>query len=160
MRFGLNPRVAEGNRDDDFDGLPNADEVVRGLDPLLPDADRRERASVRYELLNLGDTDDGRTCYKSIARGVHLAQTAPRFLGGRSGYNDVLYWIAEAPSDAASRVELRVACHRAQYLKPSFKDPANGKITFVESDFLDLSNPADLQRFYDGEDVCNGLEVR
>ena len=160
VRFGLNPRVAEGNRDDDFDGLPNADEVVRGLDPLLPDADRRERASVRYELLNLGDTDDGRTCYKSIARGVHLAQTAPRFLGGRSGYNDVLYWIAEAPSDAASRVELRVACHRAQYLKPSFKDPANGKITFVESDFLDLSNPADLQRFYDGEDVCNGLEVR
>ena len=160
VRFGLNPRIAEGNRDDDFDGLPNADEVVRGLDPQLPDADRRERAGVRYELINLGDTDDGRTCYRSIARGVHLANTAPRFLGGRSGYNDVLYWIAEAPSDAASRVEMRVACHRAQYLKPAFKDPANGKIVFQESDFLDLSDPADLQRVYDGEDVCNGLEVR
>ncbi len=160
VRFGLDPRLAEGNRDDDFDGLPNADEVVRGLDPQLPDADRRERAGVRYELINLGDTDDGRTCYRSIARGVHLAQTAPRFVGGRSGFNDVLYWVAEAPSDAASRVEMRVACHRAQYLKPAFKDPANGKIFFTEDDFLDLSDPADLQRFYDGEDVCSGLAVR
>ncbi len=160
VRFGLDPAVPEGNRDDDFDGLPNGDEVVKGLDPLLPDEDRRERAGVRYELINTGDTDDGRTCYKSIARGVHLASTAPRFDGGRSGYNDVLYWIAEAPSDSASRVEMRVACHRAQYLKPSFKDPANGKITFTEEDFYDLSDPAVLQRIFDGEDICRGLEVR
>jgi hypothetical protein len=160
FRFGLDPNVNEGNRDDDFDGLPNADEVVKGLDPLLPDEDRRDRAGVRYELINTGETDDGRTCYKSIARGVHLANTAPRFLGGRSGYNDVLYWIAEAPSDAASRVEMRVACHRAQYLKPSFKDPANSKITFTEADFVDLSDPATIQRIADGEDLCKGLEVR
>lgn len=160
VRFGLNPAIAEGNRDDDFDGLPNADEVVKGLDPLLPDEDRRERAGVRYELINRGETDDGRTCYTSIARGVHLANTAPRFAGGRSGYNDVLYWIAEAPSDAASRVELRVACHRAQYLKPSFKDPANGKIFFKEEDFFDLSDPLVLERINGGEDICKGLEVR
>ena len=160
VRMGLNPNGNEGNRDDDFDGLPNADEVVKGLDPLLPDEDRRERQGVRYELINTGETDDGRTCYKSIARGVHLAGTAPRFAGGRSGYNDVLYWLAEAPSDSASRVELRVACHRAQYLKPSFKDPANGKINFVESDFLDLSDPAVLDRIASGDDLCGGLEVR
>ncbi len=160
VRFGLNPDVAEGNRDEDFDGLPNADEVVKGLDPLLPDEDRRERAGVRYELINQGDTDDGRTCYKSIARGVHLATTAPRFAGGRSGYNDVFYWVAEAPSDAASRVEMRVACHRAQYLKPSFKDPANGKIFFKEEDFFDLSDPLVLERIANGEDICKGLEVR
>lgn len=160
VRFGLDPAVAERNADSDFDGLPNADEVVKGLDPLLPDEDRRERAGVRYELINTGDTDDGRTCYKSLARGVHLASTAPRFDGGRSGYNDVYYWVAEAPSDSASRVEMRVACHRAQYLAPSFKDPANGKITFTEDDFYDLSDPAVLQRIYDGEDICQGLEVR
>lgn len=160
VRFGTDPAEAEGNRDDDFDGLPNADEIVKGLDPLLPDEDRRERSGVRYELINRGETDDGRTCYTSIARGVHLATTAPRFPGGRSGYNDVLYWIAEAPSDAASRVELRVACHRAQYLKPSFKDPANGKIFFTEEDFLDLSSAEVLDRIAAGEDICKGLEVR
>ena len=115
---------------------------------------------MRYELINQGDTDDGRTCYKSIARGVHLATTAPRFAGGRSGYNDVFYWVAEAPSDAASRVEMRVACHRAQYLKPSFKDPANGKIFFKEEDFFDLSDPLVLERIANGEDICKGLEVR
>ncbi len=160
VRFGLDPAQPEEDRDDDFDGLTNGDEVVRGLDPQSPDDTLRDRTSVRYELTNLGDTDDGRTCYRSVARGVHLAATAPRFAGGRSGYNDVLYWIAEAPSDAASRVELRVACHRAQYLPPSFKDPANGRIVFSEDDFVDLSDPADLQRLLDGEDVCRGLEVR
>jgi hypothetical protein len=160
LRFGLDPARPEENRDDDFDGIPNVDEVVRGLDPQSPDDTLRDRTGVRYELVNTGETDDGRTCYRSIARGVHLAATAPRFAGGRSGYNDVLFWIAEAPSDAASRVELRVACHRGQYLPPSFKDPANGKITFVEDDFVDLSEPADLQRILDGEDVCRGLEVR
>ena len=57
-------------------------------------------------------------------------------------------------------MELRVACHRAQYLKPSFKDPANGKITFTEDDFVDLADPADLQALLDGEDFCKGLEIR
>ena len=85
---------------------------------------------------------------------------APRFPGGRSGYNDVLFWVAEAPSDSASRVEMRVACHRAQYLKPSFKDPVNGKIFLKEEDFYDLSDPEVLQRITDGEDICRGLEVR
>lgn len=170
FRFGTDPRVAEGNRDDDFDGVPNADELQRGTNPKLPDLALKERAGVRYELVNTGSTTDGRTCYKATARGVHLASTAPRILGydggadrtitSRSGYNDVLFWLAEAPSDAASRVEMRVACHRAQYQAPSLKNPANGKITFTEADFVDLANPADLQRLLDGEDICRGLEVR
>jgi len=160
FRFGTDPVLAEANRDDDFDGMPNADELVRGTNPQLPDVALKERAGVRYELQNTGTTTDGRTCYKAVARGVHLASTSPRFLGGRSGYNDVLFWLAEAPSDAASRVEMRVACHRAQYQAPSLKDPANGKITFTEDDFVDLADPADLQALIDGQDFCKGLEVR
>ncbi|HEY1100724.1 MAG TPA: hypothetical protein VGF99_17415, partial [Myxococcota bacterium] len=154
------PRVAEGNRDDDFDGVRNSDELQKGTDPLVPDGGVRERTAVRYELKNTGSTSDGRTCYQATARGVHLASTSPRFIGGRGGYNDVKFWIAEAPSDAATRVELRFACHRAQYRKPSLKDPANGKITFVESDFYDLADPEVQQRLADGEDPCKGLEVR
>ena len=159
-RFNTNAVVAEGNRDDDFDGVPNADELQRGTNPKLPDLALKERAGIRYEVSNTGPTSDGRTCYRAVARGVHLASTSPRFLGGRSGYNDVLFWLAEAPSDAASRIEMRVACHRAQYLAPSLKNPANGKIVFTEDDFIDLADPADLQRVVDGEDLCNGLEVR
>jgi len=160
VRFGMDPATHDGNRDDDFDGVANLDEIARGLDPQAPDESLRDRIGVRYELTNTGTTDDGRTCYRSVARGVHLAFSAPRFAGGRSGYNDVLFWIAEAPSDAASRVELRVACHRAQYLPPSFKDPANATITFVEDDFVDLSDPADLLRLQNGEDICRGLGVQ
>lgn len=160
FRFGTDALVAEGNRDDDFDGVPNSDELQRGTNPELPDLALKERAGVRYELKNTGTTTDGRTCYDAVARGVHLASTSPRFLGGRSGYNDVLFWLAEAPSDAASRVEMRVACHRAQYLAPSLKNPANGKVVFTEDDFIDLANPVDLQRVLDGEDICKGLVVQ
>jgi hypothetical protein len=160
LRFGLDPTRPEDNRDDDFDGIPNGDEVMRGLDPQSPDDTLRDRTGVRSELVPTAITDDGRTCYRAVARGVHLAATAPRLPGGRSGFNDVRFWVAEAPSDAASRVELRVACHRVQYLPPSLKDPANGRIAFRAEDFVDLSDPADLQRLLDGEDVCGGLEVR
>lgn len=160
LRFDTNPRLQEGNLDDDFDGIPNADEIQRGTNPKLPDLALKERAGARYELENTGTTNDGRTCYKTTARGVHLASTQPRFPGGRSGYNDVLFWLAEAPSDAASRVELRVACHRAQYLAPSLKNPANGKITFLEEDFIDLADPADLQSLLEGNDFCKGLEIQ
>ena len=161
LRLGLNPARHEANGDNDFDGLPNVEEVIRGVAPLTPDVDRRERDSVRYELQNLGETDDGRICYRSFARGVHLASTGPRFAGGRSGYNDVQFIVAEAPTDnPTGRVEIRVACARAQYIKPSFKDPANGQIVLNEEDFVDLSDPADLQRLQNGEDICTGVEVR
>jgi hypothetical protein len=53
-----------------------------------------------------------------------------------------------------------VACHRAQYLAPSLKNPANGKITFLEEDFIDLADPADLQSLLEGTDFCKGLEIQ
>jgi hypothetical protein len=159
LRYGTDPAVNEGNRDADFDGVRNSDEMQRGNDPLLADGSLRDRTAARYQVTNTGTTSDGRSCYNVVARGVHLASTAPRFLGGRSGYNDVKFWIAEAPSEATSRVELRVACHRAQFRKPSLKDPANGVITFEESDFLDLANPIDIDRLRN-EDTCKGLEIR
>lgn len=159
-RLGLDPALAEENRDDDFDGTPNLEEVRKGLDPLVPDADR-DADAVRYELVENGTTTDGRSCYTSIARGVHLATTQPRFVGGRRGYNDVLYWIAEAPIDnPTGRIELRVACVRTQYVKPSFKDPAQGEVVLNEEDFVDLSDPLVVERIANGEDICTGLAVR
>jgi hypothetical protein len=162
VRMGTEPTVREEDADDDFDGVPNIDEVRRGTDPLVPDADREE-AATRYELIEDGRTEDGRTCYKSIARGLHLATTEPRFAGGRRGYNDVLVWIAEAPGENPSgRVEMRVACVRAQYIKPNFKDPLRGKVKLTEDQFLDLADSAviDQLRNSDVRNFCTNLEVR
>jgi hypothetical protein len=160
VRVDTDPVRAEANRDDDFDGVPNADEIQRGTNPKVPDLTLIERAGVATELRNTGTTSDGRTCYTATARGVRLASTQPRFAGGRSGYNDVLFFLAETPSDESSRVELRVACHRAQYLAPSLKNPADGRITLREEDFFDLADPADLQALADGTDLCRGLDVQ
>lgn len=160
LRVDTDPTRAEANRDDDFDGMPNADEIQRGTNPALPDIALKERAGVDTELQATGTTTDGRTCYTATTRGVRLASTQPRFAGGRSGYNELLFFLAEAPSDQASRVELRVACHRAQYLAPSLKNPANGQITLREEDFVDLADPASLQALLDGADFCKGLDIQ
>jgi hypothetical protein len=160
LRVDTDPTRAEANRDDDFDGFSNADEIQRGTNPRVSDVALKERVGVATELRNTGTTTDGRTCYTATARGVRLASTQPRFAGGRSGYNDVLFFLAEAPSDQASRVELRVACHRAQYLAPSLKNPADGRITLREVDFVDLADPTDLQALADGTDFCRGLDVQ
>lgn len=183
VRLGLDPTSDEAGRDDDFDGVQNTDEVRKGSDPLVPDSDR-EGDAVRYELIDEGQTEDGRTCFKSITRGLHLASTAPRRAQGRRGYNDIAVWIAEAPAEnPTGRMELRVACVRVQYAAPSFKDPATGKITLSNEDFYDLTNP-DVQlaiapppsadnllysgqafhlsgaRDANGQLFCRGLEVR
>ncbi|MBI1947083.1 MAG: VWA domain-containing protein [Deltaproteobacteria bacterium] len=183
VRLGLDPIENESGRDDDFDGVQNTAEVRKGTDPLVPDADREEDA-VRYELVEEGATEDGRVCYTSITRGLHLASTAPRRAQGRRGYNDIAVWIAEAPAEnPTGRMELRVACVRVQYAAPSFKDPATGKIVIENDAFYDLSLPdvqlaiapppsADNQLYYgsafhlsgardaNGEPFCRGLEVR
>jgi hypothetical protein len=152
---GLHPALHDGGRDDDFDGTPNIDELIRGTDVSVPDADRRERDGVRYELINIGDTTDGRTCYSVTARGLHVAATGPQRTGRASGYNKVKFVIAETPTDNPNgRVDLREACAWVQYLPPSLKAPADGKIEFSTDprperpagDFLDLSNPDDLDR--------------
>ncbi len=171
VRIGLDPTRAEDNRDDDFDGTPNLEEVRKGRDPLLPDSDR-EQQSIRYELIENGHTEDGRTCYTEKARGIHLATTQPRFVGGRRGFNDVLFFIAEAPIDnPLGRIDMRVGCARVQYVKPNFKDPAQGKVSIVEDEaacaqdplachFKDLSNPTVIDALQNGLDICEGLEVK
>ena len=44
--------------------------------------------------------------------------------------------------------------------KDTFKDPANGKIEIPEDQFLDLSDPAVIDRINRGEDICGGVGIR
>jgi hypothetical protein len=161
VRLGLDPAVHEGNRDDDFDGVPNFREVRRGSNPLIPDGRQRDGLAYRYELIERQPTDDGRPCYSSVVRGVRLVPTAPRLVGGRRGFNDVYMWIAEVPTDnPTGRTDLRFACVRTQYIPPSFKDPAQGVVRFVEEDFYDLSNADDVAALLSGVDPCIGKPLQ
>jgi hypothetical protein len=155
VRLGLDPLVPEEDRDSDFDGTPNNGEVGRGRDPREPDADREEE-SILYETISTGTTADGRTCYRSTARSIHLATTQPLNVGERQGYNEVRFYLAEAPEDNPTRrTYLRMACARVQYIKPHFKDPPNGKIELTEADFLDLNDPETVLALSRGQlDPC------
>lgn len=160
VRLGLDPTRPERDHDDDFDGVRNMDEVRRGTNPLEPDGDANGARHVRYELIEGEETEDGRRCYTATARDLRLVTTGPRVPGGRSGYNDLYFWIAEAPLDnPTGRTELRFGCVRAQYIAPSYKDPPQGRVSLREEDLVDLADPEDLARLAAGEDVCVGRRV-
>jgi hypothetical protein len=160
-RIGTDPTAREGDADTDFDGVKNMDEVRRGTNPTEPDVDESgEGAVIRYELIETDETEDGRQCYTASARDIRLVTTGPRIDGGRVGFNDIYFWIAEAPLDnPTGRTELRLGCYRAQYVEPSYKDPPQGKVILTEDDLLDLSDPADIARLTSGEDVCIGRAI-
>lgn len=160
VRLGLDPRVPERDQDDDFDGVRNMDEVRKGSNPVEPDANLGDGRTVRYELIEGEETEDGRRCYTATARDIRLVTTGPRVPGGRSGYNDLYFWIAEAPLDnPTGRTELRFGCVRAQYIAPSYKDPPQGRVALTEDDLIDLADPEDLARLAAGEDVCVGRRI-
>jgi hypothetical protein len=159
IRFGTDPLVPESGRDDDFDGAPNFDEIRQGTDPQVPDQER-DGDLIRYELLETGVTPDGRQCYRQVVNNVRVVTTEPRFDGGRRGYNDIYFWIADLPDGSTvGNTELRFACERVQYIEPSFKEPAQGEIFFTEEDLWDLSNPEHIGRLIAGEDPCKGLPI-
>jgi hypothetical protein len=161
VRLGLDPALHEGDSDSDFDGEPNFREVRRGSNPLLPDGRQRDGMAYRYELIEGTPTDDGRPCYTSVVRDVRLVPTAPRLVGGRRGFNDLYMWISEVPTDnPTGRTDLRFACARTQYIPPSFKDPAQGLLRFVEEDFYDLSNADDVAELLSGVDPCIGKALQ
>jgi hypothetical protein len=160
-RLGTDPTVREGDLDSDFDGVKNMDEVRRGTDPVQPEVESDgENVVVRYELIEGDPTEDGRRCFAATARDIRLVTTAPRIAGGKLGFNDVHFWIAEAPLDnPTGRTELRFGCVRVQYIAPSYKDPPQGRVTLTEDDLVDLSNPEDIARLAAGEDVCVGRTI-
>ena len=47
--------------------------------------------------------------------------------------------LGEGPADDPRDFgKFKGACVRTQYVEPDFKDPADGKVTMVETDFMDL----------------------
>jgi len=48
---------------------------------------------------------------------------------------------------------------RTEYIKPSFKDPAQGKVTLEDKDFFDLSIPDVARQIHAGLDICKGAVV-
>jgi len=161
VRFGLDPTESDLEEDDDFDGVTNVNEVRRGSNPQAADTGSTQDLMRRYELQEREPLADGRKCYTAKVQGMRLVGTEPRDGGNRRGYNDLMFWLAESLEDNPTGKTLhRYACFRAQYQPPSFKEPATGKATLTEDDFIDLANEADLQRVLAGEDLCQGRTVQ
>lgn len=118
LRYLTNPVADDAKSDLDFDGARNADEIRGHSDPLINDAADRSAIAYRYEVINTGLLEDGRSCYDFEIENITLAQTEP------DGENRVFLYVGQAPFDDPSDYgTFRIACVKQTYLKPDFRDP-------------------------------------
>lgn len=103
VRWGLSPTASNEGRDGDADGVRDLDEVMRGTDPLVPDA-QLEPFTPQLQLTDDGDLGNGAHCYRWAARRLPLAPTlesrAPAVFTP-AGANQYRVWFSWAPKDAA-----------------------------------------------------------
>ncbi|MBI5496539.1 MAG: VWA domain-containing protein [Deltaproteobacteria bacterium] len=148
VRFGLDPNVPDADLDYDFDGFTNGVEVNNHTDPRLDDRLARERASYRYNMQDDGETLDRRSCFNLRARNIQLMYTQGRDGTTQPGWNDIWLYEMESPQDNGTQdTRLRVACFRARYLPPDYKDPVKGSYTPLEDfELKDVFDPEAMQK--------------
>ena len=162
--WGTNPSRADVQDDIyDFDDVITINEIRNHSDPRVRDPEIHADFSYSYEFHEQPETQSRRKCYDFEVRRVRLVTTQGQRVGGQ-GYNEILLYFGEGPSDDPTDFgNFKAACVRGQYIEPSFKDPATGKIEVAQSDFMDL--PVLLQRRREAElnpalDPCIGAELR
>jgi hypothetical protein len=70
---------------------------------------------------------------------VRLVTTTEKNVAGSLGYNEILLYFGQGPvDDPLDFGKFKAACVRAQYVKGSFKFPADGKVSVTAEDFMDL----------------------
>lgn len=134
---GGDPSVTDGLADSDLDGVRNGDEVRTHTLLGFNEANQRPDLAYRYKTDDLGVNEQGEHCYdfriKNVQLGTPLAQP------GRPatyGLNETLVYMAQAPFDDPNDFgSYKVACVRARYVAPDFKDPPSGRVTLEPADF-------------------------
>lgn len=118
LRYLTNPVNNDSKADLDFDGARNAEEIRGHSDPIVNDASDRSSIAYRYEVVQTGLTEDGRSCYDFKIENVTLAETVD------GGKNRVLIYVDQAPFDDPTDFgTFRVACVEQLYIAPDFRDP-------------------------------------
>jgi len=150
FHWDTNPLVADDKLDIDFDGKLSGEEIRLHSSPKV--ADPKVHAELRYiyDVREQPERPDKRKCYDFTVRRIRLLTTEIKTNAGSKGYNDIMLYFGEGPADDPRDYgKFKAACVRAQYVAPEvetstemmttgFKDPANGRVTLKETDFMEL----------------------
>jgi len=137
--WGMDPLVVDDKFDVDFDGHLSGDEIRAHSSPKVGDPKVHADYRYIYDVKEQPERPDKRRCYDFDVRRIRLLTTELKESSGSRGYNDILLYFGEGPADDPRDYgNFKAACVRAQYVEPDFKFPADGKVTLVEADFMDL----------------------
>lgn len=136
---GTDPSVSDALADSDLDGVRNGDEIRVHTGIGFAEAFDRPGLSYRYRTNELGVNEEGGQCYefrvRNVQLGTPLARPGER---GTYGRNDLFVYMAQAPFDDPNDFgTYKVACVRARYVAPDFKDPPDGLIDLTPENFFD-----------------------
>jgi uncharacterized protein YegL len=162
--FGTNPREKDAKADPDFDGKLSDEEIKIHSSPTTVDPTVQADFKYIYDVSELPARPDLRKCYTFKVRRVRLVTTKSRQGIGTTGYNDIMVYFGEGPADdPTDHGKFQVACIRAQYVEPSYKFPASGRITLTPADFHPLEQLKILKEEYatgvSDKDPCVGAPL-
>lgn len=150
VRFGTAPDIYDIDEDDDWDAVPNGEEVKTSTLPGYANLQGRGDIAYRYGIEEVAGTAKNVACYKFKIHNITLTElisddtASPTFGPGGQGYskyNRVLVFAGEVPfDDPESYARFRVACVEASFrFKGNYKEPPSGLVQLEESDFVPLS---------------------
>lgn len=151
FKLGTQPSSKDLDQDPDNDQLPNMDELMMHMDPLVVDSSNLSVTGYRYEMLKDGGTDsEGRQCFTFRISNVSLANTAPDIRdagnpdGGEplfrrgAGFNDLFVTTSMKPGDDPNgRTSVRIFRHTtSRFPVGGIKSPHDGVIRITPADFV------------------------
>ena len=131
------PAVFDALADADLDGVRNGDEIRFRTSVTFGEGSSRPSLAYRYQTSETDPAADGGRCYNFRVKNVQLDTplTTPG-VAGSFGRNELLLYMAEAPFDDPNDFgQYKVACVRAVYVAPDFKDPPDGIVRLRPEDF-------------------------
>jgi hypothetical protein len=137
--WGTNPLAVDDKIDIDFDGKLSGEEIRIHASPTVADPKIHAEFRYIYDVNEQPERPDRRKCYDFTVRRIRLVTTEIVGKAGTRGYNEILLYFGEGPADDPRDFgKFKGACVRTQYVEPDFKDPADGKVSMLETDFMDL----------------------
>ncbi len=161
--FGSDPLKNDAKDDPDFDGKLVDHEINTHTSPVVADPEVQAGFKYIYDVKEQAPRPDLLKCYAFKVRRVRLLTTKQIAGAGTTGYNDILVYFGEGPADDPRDYgSFKAACVRAQYVEPSYKYPADGKVTLKPDDFLPLSELMKRRKIFTTDpsaDPCVGAAL-
>jgi hypothetical protein len=158
----LDPTDAFG--DINKDGILNEQEIKDGLSPTAQVALTEKPYTLTYQFQPIPSTSATMgTCYQFFIQHLRLltpAETPTTSMDGPGrpqGYNRVYYDVFETAVDTPTNFStVRRACADVLYVNGTVKVPLTGIVSFVDSDFVDIS---EFDPATDCKDLTKGLTI-